>query len=77
MTERIALYLHPTIDDLEQGKMEFTLLTPLPADGIVQVDLTDFLELLSKFEKLEKEFREYVNRPGPSSDYVAGGGWRR
>ena len=30
-----------------------------------------------KYESLEKEFREYVNRPGPSKDYIASGGWRK
>jgi hypothetical protein len=34
-------------------------------------------DLKEKYESLEKEFREYVNRPGPSKDYIASGGWRK
>ncbi len=30
-----------------------------------------------QLESLEREFKEYVNRPGPSKDYIASGGWRR
>ncbi len=34
-------------------------------------------KLKADFKKLEDEFREYVNRPGPTIDYISGGGWRR
>lgn len=34
-------------------------------------------DLKEKLKSLETEFREYVNRPSPSKDYISGGGWRK
>jgi hypothetical protein len=69
MTDELALWLHPTIEDVKRGKMTYVLLTQIPAGGKVEIDFSDIKKAL------ERELKE--DDDDDQDDYVDYGhlGW--
>lgn len=76
MTDKISLYMHPTVEELDAGEMVLDLLTPLPAGARLQVDLSTLKKAFEKASAAERREKYRQDNP-PSADYIASGGWRK